>query len=80
MIEVAQPMKIMQVPRDRSVLAIDLKRVKRLVATCISRRLKRCQRPVIELGQKSTGVVNLNLLLLTRCAVNPLFDERLGQC
>ena len=56
MIEVAQPMKIMQVPRDRSVLAIDLKRV------ALWPRAYRVDSN-IELGQKSTGVVNLNLLL-----------------
>ena len=48
MIEIFQPVQIVQVPSNRRMLAIDLERVKRLVSARVASRLKRGERAIAE--------------------------------
>ena len=43
MVEILEPMKIMEIPEDRGMFAVDLQRVERLVAAGVTRRFERCQ-------------------------------------
>ena len=51
-------MQIVQVPRERAVLAIDLKRIGRLVAAGVARRLEHAQRAISEARQNTGRIVN----------------------
>src|SRR4028119_596839 len=57
-VEVRQPVQIVQVPHDRGVLAVDLQGVERLVPPRVAGRLKGAQRTVLEAGEESAGVVD----------------------
>ena len=48
MVEILQPVQIVQIPDDRCVFAVDLERVERLVSPRVSRRFERRQRAVTE--------------------------------
>src|SRR5215471_13488846 len=78
MVEPLQAMEIVQVPRDRCMLAVDLQGVQRLVAPRITSRLKRRQRPVAEARQEKTRIVDPDRLHLPREIVLALLDEGLG--
>jgi len=43
MVEVLEPMKIVEIPEDRRMFAVDLQRVERLVAAGVTRRFECCQ-------------------------------------
>ena len=66
MIEVLQPMQVVQVPHDRRVLAVDLERVQRLVSARVARRLEGGERAVVEARQEQAGVVDPDRLDLAR--------------
>ena len=51
-IEILQPVQIVQIPGDRGVLAVDLERVERLVAAGVAGRLEGGERAVGEAGEK----------------------------
>ena len=55
----------MQIPCDRGVLAVDLKRVECLVPTGITCGFKGRQGTIAETGQERTGIVNAHLLHFT---------------
>src|ERR1700691_475468 len=55
MVEVFQAMQIVQVPEDRSVLAVDLQRVERLVPARVAGSFESGQRPVLKRGKKGAG-------------------------
>ena len=78
MIEPLQAMQIVQIPRGRGVLAVDLERVERLVAACVARRLERRQRAVAEPREESARIVDPDRLDLAGQVVLALLDERLG--
>jgi hypothetical protein len=61
-IEVLEPVQIVQVPGDRGVLAVDFEGVQGLVAAGVPRGLERGQRAVAEPGQERAGVVDPHLL------------------
>ena len=77
-VAVFETVKVVQVPADRGVFAVDLKRIQSLVATSLTRGFKQAQRAVGEVAQEGTGIVNADLLDLARERVGALFDERLG--
>src|SRR6185437_17154656 len=78
MIEKGKAMQVVQVPGDRSVLAIDFERIKRLVAARVAGRLKGCQRAVAEAREKGAGVVDLHLFDLAAHRMRALLDEGVG--
>ena len=75
MVEVLQPMHVVLIPTDRCMLAVDLQRVQRLVASSITGRLEQPQRTVTEMTEESTGVVDADVLHLARQRVHSLLDE-----
>ena len=77
-IEVRKPIEIVQVPRQRLVLAVDLEGVERLVAARVTGRLKHRHRTILETREKRARVVDLHRLLLAGCGVNALLDKGLG--
>ena len=77
-VEVLQPVQVVQVPVDRGVLAVDLEGVERLVAAGVARRFERGQRAVAEAAQEGAGVVDADLLDLAGQVVLALLDEGLG--
>ena len=78
-IEILQPVQVVQVPGDRGVLAVDLERVERLVAARVAGRLESGQRAVGEARQEQAGVVDPDRLDLAGQGVLPLLDEGLGR-
>src|SRR5207302_10493617 len=78
MIEILQAMQVVQIPLRRRVLAVDFKRIKRLVASRVSRGLERRQRSVLEPAQERAGIVNPNRLDASGQIVFALLDERFG--
>ncbi len=77
-VEILQPVQVVQVPEDRGVLAVDLERVERLVAAGVARRLEGGQRAVVEARQERAGVVDADLLDLAGQIVLALLDEGFG--
>src|SRR5262245_9404554 len=77
-VEPLQAMEIVQVPRDRCMLTVDLQRVQRLVAPGVAGGLKRRQRSVAEPRQEKTRVVDPDRLHPPREIVLALLDEGLG--
>ena len=75
--EVLQTMQVMQIPANRSVLAVDFERVKCLVATSVARRFEQAERAVIEVTEEAASVVDLYRLFLACFRVHALLDERL---
>src|ERR1043165_650850 len=78
MIEVLEPMQVVQVPEYRSMLAVDLERVEGFVAAGVTSRFKRGEGAVLEAGEKRAGVVDTHLLDLAGEVVLAFFDEGLG--
>src|SRR5687767_12844707 len=77
-IEVLQAMQVVQVPKDGSVLAIDLKRVKGFVAAGITGRLERGERTVLEAREESACIIDADFLHLASELMRPLLHERLS--
>ncbi len=69
-IEVLQAVKIVQVPLEACVFAVDLKRVEGLVAARVTCRFKQPERTVGEVAKERTGVIDTNRLLLASFSVN----------
>jgi hypothetical protein len=61
MIEVLEAMKVVEIPGNRGVFAIDLEGVERLVAAGITGGLEGRQRTVGEPGQERAGIVDPDL-------------------
>ena len=78
MIEILQPMQIVQVPEDRGVFAVDLESVERLVAARVAGGFEGGERAVLETRQESAGVVDADLLHFAGEVVFAFFDERFG--
>src|SRR5262245_16165978 len=57
-IEILDAMQIVKVPEGGSMLAVDFKRVERLVTARITRRFKRRERSVLEPAKESARIVN----------------------
>src|SRR5437588_12561303 len=75
MIEILEPVQIMQVPENGGVLAIDLKSVERLMPARVTRGFEIRERPIAEPAQERAGIVDAHLLDFAREVVLPLFDE-----
>src|SRR5690606_7634046 len=71
-----EAMQIVKIPPQRHFLSVDLERVECLMSARITGGFKQSQRAVGEVAQKSTGVVDGDLLLLSGCSVDPFLDER----
>src|SRR3954466_8818723 len=78
MVEVAQSMEIVQIPCDRRVRPVNLKRVESLMTTGVARRFKNSERSIGEAAQERTGIINADWFNLARLRVFALFDKRLG--
>ena len=78
MVEILEPMKIMEIPEDRGMFAIDLQRVERLVTAGVTRRFERGQRAVAESGEEGAGVVDRDFFDLAGEIVLAFRDEGLG--
>ena len=65
-VEVFEPVQVVQVPLERRFLAVDLERVERLVAAGIAGRLEEAERAVLEPAEERAGVVDLDRLDLAR--------------
>ena len=77
-VEVLEPVQVVEVPLDRGLLAVDLEGVEGLVAAGVAGRLEEAERAVVEPAEEGAGVVDLDRLDLAREVVLPLLDERLG--
>ena len=66
-VEVAEPMQVVQVPGDRGVLAVDLERVQGLVAAGVAGGLEVAQRAVAEAAEERAGVVDARPARPCRC-------------
>ena len=54
-------MKVVQIPRERGVFAVDLERIESLVTAGVTRRLEGRERSVRETREKCSGIVNAHL-------------------
>ena len=77
-VEVLQPVQVVQVPLERGLLAVDLEGVERLVPAGVAGRFEEPERAVVEPAEEGAGVVDADRLDLARQVVLPLLDERLG--
>ena len=77
-IEPLQPMQVVEVPTDRSVLTVDLEGVQRFVTAGVPGRLEQAERTVLEVTEEGTGVIDPDRLHLSRLGVHPFLHERLG--
>src|SRR5262245_50707595 len=77
-IEPLQPMQVVQIPLDRRLFAVDLKRVQRFVPAGVARAFEQAERAVAEMAQERASIIDADLLDFARQVVFPLFDERLG--
>ena len=80
MIEILEPMQIMQIPSDTCVFAVDFQGVKGFVAACIAGRLEESERAVIEVAEERASVVDVDGGLFAGLDVGSFFDERFGHC
>src|SRR5712692_9225645 len=78
MVEVLQPVQVVQVPADRGVLAVDLEGVKGLVPARVTGGLEGRQRTVAKAGQEGAGVIDADFLDFAGEGVLALLDEGLG--
>src|SRR6185312_9825752 len=78
MIKKLKAVEIFEIPKNRCMLAVDLKRVERFMPTRISCSFKCCQGSVSEAGQERACVVNADLLHLAGETMLALFDEGFG--
>src|SRR5277367_2459623 len=62
MVKVLQTMKVVEVPKDRGVFAIDFERIERLVAASVARRFERRERAISEAREEEAGVVDTDRL------------------
>src|SRR5262245_39196243 len=76
MVEVLQAMKIMQIPFDRGLFAVDLERIQRFVTTGITCGLEKSEGPVGKVAEEGTGVVDAHFLYFARQVVLALLDKR----
>ena len=77
-VEVLEPVEVVEVPLQRGLLAVDLEGVERLVAAGVAGRLEEAERAVLEPAEERAGVVDLDRLDLAGQVVLALLDERLG--
>src|SRR5437899_1569706 len=63
-VEILEPVHVVQVPGNRGVFAVDLERVQRFVTAGVTGGLEGGQRAVAEAGQERTGVIDADLLHL----------------
>src|SRR5690606_6082946 len=78
MVEPLGTVQVVEIPEDRCVFAVDLKRVKGLVAAGITGGLERGERAVAESGEESRGVIDSDFGNLAGLGVLALLDESLG--
>src|SRR5580704_1167385 len=64
-VEILQPVKIVQIPHYGGVFAVNFECVKRLVSAGITRSLKRGQRSVLKACQEQTCVVDADGFILS---------------
>src|SRR5258707_7900027 len=79
MIEILETMQIVQVPRNRRVLAVNFESVQRLVAAGVARRLERRKRPVAKTREEDTRVIDSDRLHLAGQIVFTALDKGLGR-
>ena len=79
MIEIREPMQIVQIPGNRRMLAVDLERIQSLVAARVAGRFERRQRAVMEPGQECAGVVDMNVLDLAGEGMLATLHKSLGR-
>src|SRR4051812_38835019 len=65
-LEILQAVKVVQIPKNRGVLAVYFESVERLMPARITGGFKSRQRTVLETRQESTGIVNADLLDFAR--------------
>ena len=76
-IEILQPVQVMQIPRGRRLLAVHLNGKERLMPARIARSLERGHRSVGEAAQERGRIINANRLNFAGKVVLPFFHERL---
>src|SRR5262249_1799179 len=79
-IEILQPMQIVQVPEDRRVLAIDFESIKRLVTAGITRGFKRGEGTVAETREEKARVINTHFFHLASEGMLAFLDKGLRRC
>src|SRR5258708_18351191 len=77
-LERLQAMQIMKVPTDGGVFTIDFEGIERLVAAGVASGFERCERAVLEAGEKGAGIVNPDPLDFAGEVMFAFFNERFG--
>src|SRR6478672_11244614 len=75
MVEIFEAMKVVEIPDDRCLLAVDLKCIKSLVAARIPGGFEGCQRAVAKTRQERAGVIDAYRLFLAGEIVFAGLDE-----
>src|SRR5437868_1429272 len=78
MIEILQPVQVVQVPFDRGMFTVDLERIERLVAAGIPSRLEQAERAIAKTAHESTGIVDADLFHLASEIVLAFLDKGFG--
>ena len=76
-IEILEPVQVVEIPGDGGVLAVDFEGVERLVAAGVAGGLERGERAVLEAAEEGARVVDLDLLLLPGRGVSDTNSTRL---
>src|SRR5262245_53749492 len=80
MIEVFEPVQVMQIPLDRRLLSVDLECVKRLVPSGVASGFKQAERSVRKPAEKRARVIDSDRLDLTRKRMSSLLNKCFGHC
>src|SRR5262245_36179970 len=78
MVEVLEPVQVVEVPLDRGFLAVDLEGVERFVPARVAGGLEESERAGLEAAEEGASVVDANGLNLSGEVMLALFDEGLG--
>src|SRR5215472_16023603 len=78
MIEILQAMEVVEIPKNRRVLAVNLERVKRLMSASVTCRFESGEGSVFKSREERAGVIDPDLLDFACKIMLPLPDEGLG--
>ena len=70
MVEILQTVKVVEVPKDRGVFAIDFERVEGLMTASVASGFERRERAICEARKEEAGVVDADRLDLAREVVS----------
>src|SRR5215468_5671925 len=78
MIEILNPVQVVQIPRGGCMLAVDFKCIQRFMASRVAGRFESGQRAILKLAQKRAGIIDPDRFYSSCQVVLAFLDEGLG--